>query len=224
MALSFSPRVMKNLAQQMVFTVHQSGTTTRYTRLAFVFVKNTVAIPTDDAGIYNYLNTCLNNSAYGGTGGAGANQSNILGWVCLGANQASISNQNNNLASWTTSTTVTAVNSGTIGSVICLAPTQGVTDGMSVTQGSGGATATTTGSGLVLTNTATDSAGSIMIGSGITSANFNSYSPEYFSSFNFITDSVGTSGTPVVKVSTMDVTAGTNFQMLGFKLRINSFN
>ncbi len=224
MALSFSPRVMKNMAMQMSFSHHQSGSSSRYTRLVFAFISNEVTLPTSPEGIHLYLNTCLNNSANDGTFAAGYNQRYILGWFALPASGAQVASKSGNLLTWQGPFNITANETGTIGSVVCFAPTHVVTDGMSVTQGSGGATSTTSGSGLVLTNTSTNSAGAVMIGSGMTSANYNLYAPEYYSSLNFITDSVGTSGTPIVKVNSMTTTQGQVFQMSGFKLRINSLN
>ncbi len=224
MALSFSPRVMKNMAAQMGFNNYNSSSTDRYTRLVMLFISNQVAIPTNEDGIHWYLNTCLNNSANDGTFSAGYNQSFVLGWYVFPTGSQMASTITNNLVSWDGPFNITATNTGTIGSVVCIAPTHTVTDGLSGTGGAGGATSTTSGSGLVLSNTSTNGAGSVMISSGMTSANYTLYAPEYYSSLNFITDSVATTGSPVVKVSSMTTTAGSVFQLSGFKLRINSLN
>lgn len=224
MALSFSPRVMKNMAMQMGFTFNQAGSTNRYTRLVFAFISNEVATPTSPEGIHLYLNTCLNNSGNDGTLSAGHNQRYILGWFALPSSGAQDASKSGNLLTWQGPFNITANETGTIGSVVCFAPTHLVTNGISVNQGDGGATSSTSGSGLVLTNTVSTSVGSVMIGSGMTSASYNAYAPEYYSSLNFITDSVGTSGTPIVKVNSMTTTQGQVFQMSGFKLRINSLN
>ena len=71
MAISFSPRVRRNLAQQMAFSHRWSGSAgNRYAVQCLLLISNEVAIPSDPSQLFNYLNTCLNNSANDGTGGA----------------------------------------------------------------------------------------------------------------------------------------------------------
>ena len=71
MAISFSPRVRRNLAQQMAFSHRvSSATSSRYSIQALLLISNEVAVPTQSSELFNYLNTCLNNSPHDGTAGA----------------------------------------------------------------------------------------------------------------------------------------------------------
>lgn len=225
MAISFSPRVRRNLAQQMAFSHRAVNTTSnKFSIQALLLISNEVAVPTQSDQLFNYLNTCLNNSAYDGTGGANWNQRYVLAYRIITSTEATTMMQTGTAVQLTTPWNMVVNNSGTIGSAMMVGITNTSSSGLSLTNNSGGAS---TAFGAVLPNldtNRTDSEGSIMMSKACTLANYNLYAPECYSSFNFITDSVATTGTPFVKVSSMTTTIGQPLQVTGFKIRLNNFN
>jgi hypothetical protein len=225
MAISFSSRVRRNLAQQMAFSHRvSSATSSRYSIQALLLISNQVAVPTQSDQLFNYLNTCLNNSPHDGTAGANWNQQYILAYRIITTTEAATMMQTGTAVQLTTPWNMVVNNSGTIGSAMMVGITQESSNGLSLSNNVGGAT---TSYSAVLPNLDTnraDSEGSIMMSKACTLANYNLYAPECYSSFNFITDSVATSGTPFVKVSSMTTTIGQPLQLTGFKIRLNNFN
>lgn len=225
MAISFSPRVRRNLAQQMAFSHRvSSATSSRYSIQALLLISNEVAVPTQSSELFNYLNTCLNNSPHDGTAGANWNQQYILAYRIITTTEAATMMQTGTAVQLTTPWNMVVNNSGTIGSAMMVGITSTSTSGLSLTNNSGGASTTY---GSVLPNLDTnraDSEGSIMMSKACTLTNYNLYAPECYSSFNFITDSVAITGTPFVKVSSMTTTIGQSLQLTGFKIRLNNFN
>ena len=225
MAISFSPRVRRNLAQQMAFSHRvSSATSSRYSIQALLLISNEVAVPTQSSELFNYLNTCLNNSPHDGTAGANWNQRYILAFRIITTTEAATMMQTGTAVQLTTPWNMIVNNSGTIGSAMMVGITQNSSNGLSLSNNVGGAT---TSYSVVLPNldtNKTDSEGSIMMSRACNLANYNVYAPECYSSFNFITDSVATTGTPFVKVSSMTTTIGQPLQLTGFKIRLNNFN
>lgn len=224
MAISFSPRVRRNIAQQMAFSHRIANTTNnKYSIQALLLISNQVSVPTQPNELFNYLNTCLNNSAFDGTGGANWNQQNVLAYRIITATEAATMMQVGTAVQLTTPWNMVVNNSGTIGSAMMVGITNTSSTGLSLVDNSGGAASAFS----VLPNLDTnrvDSMGSIMMSKACTSANYDLYAPECYSSFNFITDSVSTTGTPFVKVSSMTATVGQSLQLTGFKIRLNNFN
>lgn len=224
MAISFSPRVRRNLAQQMAFSHRILGTTSnKYSFQALLLISSEVAVPTQSDQLFNYLNTCLNNSAHDGTSGANWNQQYILAYRIISSTEAATMMQTGAAVQLTTPWNMVVNNSGTIGSAMMVGITHTSSSGLSLINNSGGAA---TASAVIpnLDTNRTDSQGSIMMSKACTLANYNLYAPECYSSFNFITDSVATTGTPFVKVSSMTTTIGQPVQLTGFKIRLNNFN
>lgn len=225
MAISFSPRVRRNLAQQMAFSHRWSGSAgNRYAVQCLLLISNEVAIPSDPSQLFNYLNTCLNNSANDGTGGADWNQRYVLAHRVISTTEAAQMNQTGTLVQLTTPWNMVVNASGTIGSAIMLCPTHMSTNnGLSLVTNVGGA-GTAFNSTFPLDANSTTSSGGIMLSKAMTAANYAAYAGDYYSSFNFITDSIATSGTPVIKVSSMTTTVGQSLQLTGFKIRLNNLN
>lgn len=220
MAISFSPRVRRNLAQQMSFSHRATSTPNRYSVQCLFLISNQVTVPTSSAGLFDYLKLCLNNSGHdGGTGNSG----NVLAHRLITQSEVATLNQAGTLFSLNTNWNMVVNASGTIGSAIMFTPTWNCTDGMSLTSNANGA-ASTWGSTFPLDNGSTTGVASLMIPGNITEANYTAFTPEYYSSFNFITDSIATSGTPFIKVSSMTTTVGQSLTLNGFKIRINNFN
>lgn len=226
MAISFSPRVRRNLAQQMAFSHrYSSGTTSnKYSLQALLLISSEVSVPTQSDQLFNYLNTCLNNSAFDGTSGANWNQQYVLAYRIITSTEAATMMQVGTAVQLTTPWNMVVNNSGTIGSAMMVGITNTSSTGLSLTNNSGGATTAWSGGPPNLDTNRTDSMGSIMMSKAVTSTNYNAFAPECYSSFNFITDSVSTTGTPFVKVSSMTTTVGQPLQLTGFKIRLNNFN
>lgn len=223
MAISFSPRVRRNLAQQMSFSHRIISTTNRYSGLCLLLISDQVPVPTNNSELFPYLNACLNNSGFDGNT-PNTNKNNVLAYRLVGAAQAATLTQAGTLFSLTTNWDMVVTTSGTIGSAIMISPTWNCTDGLSLVNGTGGAASTWSGTTFPLDIGNTTGAGSIMIPNTITEANYNTFTPEYYSSFNFITDSIATSGTPFIKVSSMTTTVGQALTLNSIKIRINNFN
>lgn len=222
MAIAFSPRVRRNLAQQMCFS-HRwiASSANRYSVQCFMLISDQVSVPTNSSELFPYLKSCLNNSGHDGSTG-NTNIGNVLAYRFLSGTEAAALNQNGTLFSTTSAWTMTVNAAGTIGSAIMFTPTWS-TNGMSLVDNVAGTGNTFAASQLLDINSATGSGG-IMLSKAMTEANYNIYAPEYYSSFNFITDSIATSGTPFVKVSSMTTTVGQSFTVDSIKIRINNFN
>lgn len=225
MAISLSPRVRRNIAQQMTISHRYSTTSSnKYSIQCLLLISNEVPVPTQSNQIYNYLNTCLNNSAYGGTSGANYNQRYVLAYRPITTTEARTMNQTGTLVQLTTPWNMIVNASGTIGSAIMLGVTYTTSTGLSLTNNSGGASTALSASGFPLDANSATGTGGVMLSKAMTQANFDAYAPEYFSSYNFITDSIATSGTPFIKVSSMTTTVGQSLTVSGFKVRINNLN
>lgn len=222
MAISFSPRVRRNLAQQMSFSHRWTASSpNRYSVQCLMLISNQVSVPTNPSQLLPYLKSCLNNSGNDGST-ADENNVNVLAYRFFSGTEASALNQSGTLFSSTAAWTMTVNAAGTIGSAIMFTPTWS-TNGMSLSNNVGGAANTFASTQPLDINTATGSGG-IMLSKAMTQVNYDLYAPEYYSSFNFITDSIATSGTPFVKVSSMSTTVGQSFTVNSIKIRINNFN
>jgi hypothetical protein len=186
-----------------------------------MLISDQVSVPTNSSELLPYLKSCLNNSGHDGSTG-NTNIANVLAYRFFKAAEASLLNQNGTLFSSTAAWTMTVNAAGTIGSAIMFVPTWS-TNGMSLSDNVGGSGNIFASTQPLDINSATGSGG-IMLSKAMTEANYNLYAPEYYSSFNFITDSVATSGTPFIKVSSMTTTVGQSFTVDSMKIRINNFN
>lgn len=223
MAISFSPRVRRNLVQQMAFSHRIVSTTNRYTGLCLLLISDQVPVPSNSSELFPYLNACLNNSGFDGNI-ANTNKNNVLAYRLVTATEAATLTQSGTLFSLTTDWNMVVTTSGTIGSAIMISPTWNCTNGLSLQNNIGGAASTWSGTTFPLDIGNTTGAGSIMVPSTITESNYTTFTPEYYSSFNFITDSIAVTGTPVIKLSSMTTTVGQPLTLDSIKIRINNFN
>lgn len=237
MAISFSPRVRRNLAQQMAFS-HRITTTTpdKYSLQALLLISSEVSVPTQSDQLFNYLNTCLNNSAFDGTSGANWNQQYVLAYRIITSTEAATMMQVGTAVQLTTPWNMVVNNSGTIGSAMMVGITNTSSTGLSLTNNSGAASSAFSVLPNLDTNR-TDSMGSIMMSKAVTSTNYNAFAPECYSSFNFITDSVSTTGTPFVtgsigtlgsgadlEIADKNIVAGQQYKSFGFNFYVPSIN
>lgn len=226
MAIALSPTVVNNLMRQVSFThAMVAHSTQKYSRLVFAFISNSVAVPTNKTELTDYLISVMNNSSNDGQT-AGANKNNILAFAYVSLSDMSKVQHTDNLFSITSPITCVVNASGTIGSMIVFAPTHGINQnsGVSLTSGSGAVSLFTTATPSLDNGTSSNGADTIMIPSTISAANYNAFHSEMYSSFNFITDSISTTGTPIVKVSSMTTSVGTSFQLSSLQLRFSSLN
>ena len=133
MAISFSPRVRRNLAQQMAFSFrYSSGTSSnRYSLQALLLISSEVSVPTQSDQLFNYLNTCLNNSAFDGTSGANWNQQYVLAYRIITSTEAATMMQVGTAVQLTTPWNMVVNNSGTIGFAIMVGITNTSSTGLS---------------------------------------------------------------------------------------------
>ena len=215
MALQLSPRVTKTMAAQMCAGMQNEATTDAYSRLAIAFIRNDVAIPTNSAEIYGYLNTALNHSNYGGA--YPSNTGFMLGvYVFPDLNteiQFGQSDSNPNIASYVGPTTITGRADGTIGSIIVYSPNAYTGNNGSSYQSSALSTSSTV-----------NSTSAVCIPSGITLSTYNAYAPMFFRGVSFCTDSVGlVDSSAMVKLSTLEVTQGQPFTLHSINAKVGSF-
>ena len=216
MALQVSPRVYKTLAAQMCSGMENDVSTTDYSRLAIIFVRNDVAIPTNSSEIYNYLNTSLNHTNFGGANTW--NEAYVLAsYVFPDLNtelQFGQLDSNPSIINYTGPTTITAKQTGTIGSIIVFTPNVITTIGPVVA------------STFTLSNLETGGTlNATVLQTTLTSGSYSSYASTFFRGFSFCTDSVGTAASSAaVKFSTLDVTQGQTFTFHGMNIKLSSFN
>ena len=187
MAISFSPRVRRNIAQQMTFSHRWSTTASnRYAVQCLLLISNQVSVPSDPSQLFTFLNTCLNNSANDGTAGANVNQQYVLAYRPITTTEQALMNQTGTLVQLTTPWNMIVNASGTIGSAIMICPTHSSTNnGLSLATNVGGAGTPLIGSFPLDANSATGNGG-VMLSKAMTSANYTSFAGDYYSSFNFI--------------------------------------
>lgn len=226
MAISLSPTVVNNMMRQVSFThAMVANSTQKFSRLVFAFVSNTVAVPTTKTELTDYLISVLNNSSNDGQT-AGANKNNILAFAYISVADMSKVQHTDDLFKIASPITCTVNAAGTIGSMICFAPSHGINQnsGVSLTSGSGAISLFSSATPVLDNGSSTNGSETIMIPSTITSSSYTSFHSEMYSSFNFITDSIATTGTPIVKVSSMTTSIGTAFQLSSLNLRFSSLN
>lgn len=216
MAIQTSLRVRKTFANKLASTpIGLNG------RLIVVFVKDTVVVPTDAAGMKDYLYSVLNfSSNYGG--GAG-NRENILAFTTAAPTSITELSQANDQVLLSSNRAITPLKTGKIGSVLVFAPTASTTASLpinSATMASGNCGAI---SSLALATAATISTTTLGIPEALavltshTTAVIN-----YFGGVHFVTDSVGVLGSGAcVQTSTLDLVSGTPFTLHGFSLKAN---
>lgn len=214
MAIQTSLRVRKIFANKF------AGLSTAYSKCAMIFVSDAVAVPTSAEGMKTYLHAVLNYSPnYGGGSG---NRDNLLAWTVVMPGATTELSQVSNLAIMTSNRAITPVKTGKVGSILVIAPhyyaSATPTNGSNIAIG----TATSISSLCLPTNSSIANAAlgipealSVSSGSGYAVNN-------YFNGVHFITDSVGDQlSSACVKVSSLDLIAGTPFTLYGFSVRAN---
>lgn len=216
MALQVSSRVIKNTAAQICLGMENDTSSGSYSRLVIAFIRNDVPIPTNSSEIYNYLNTSLNHSNYGGA--MTTNEGYVLAAytfpdlnVYLQFGQLS---SDPKVVSYVGPTSITAKQTGTVGSIIVYAPNQNT----------GGYGYAYVGNPLANTSTGANMTNTVMP-TGISSSTYNAYAPQWFKGFSFCTDSVGgTDSSASVKLSTLDLVQGQSFTFHSIGVKLSSFN
>lgn len=216
MALQFSSRVTKNLAAQIV-AGRGNDTSFPASRLVIAFIKDTINVPSSSTNMFSYLNNCLNFSSFGGTAGAGANVPNVLGYHYLPATNSELAlQQNGSIVNYIGPTTITALQSGVIGSIIIYAPNTNLNN-------------TTdphieTGKAMVSVVDGNDlTAYALPVGTA--GSTYTQYSPIWFNGVSLITDSVGLiNSTAVAKFTSLQTVQGQPFTLNSIGVKVGSFN
>lgn len=216
MALQFSSRVTKNLAAQII-AGRGNDPYNLAARLVIAFIKNTVSVPTNSASMFSYLNSCLNFSAYGGTTGAGANVPNLLGYYYLPATNSALAlQQSGSIINYVGPTTITALQSGTIGSIIIYAPSTNLNNTTEPY------IATTKG---MVADVSGNDLTSYALPIGTANSTYSEYSPVWFNGVSLITDSVGiANSSSVAKFSSLTTVQGQTFTLNSISVKVSSFN
>lgn len=216
MAIQTSLRVRKTFANKLASTsIGYAG------RLIVVFIKDTVVVPADAAGMKDYLYSVLNfSSNYGG--GAG-NRENILAFTAAAPTSITELSQTNDQVLLSSNRAITPLKTGKIGSILVFAQTALTTAGLSINSSSMVSGNCNAISGLAVATATTISSSTLGIPEALTVAATNTASViNYFGGVHFVTDSIGLLGSGAcVQTSTLNLVSGTPFTLHGFSLKAN---
>lgn len=213
MTIQVSKRVRKTFANKLASTATGSG------RLLMLLVSDAVAVPATADGVLDYCNAVLNYSPnYGGRSG---NRANVLAWGLVLPGSVTELAQVSVAVAMTSNRTITASNTGRIGSVLVISPHIYNSAPVTLASTSSVAGTMTSCSGFISsTGYASDNTHF-----GIPEANTGSYvnqAKNYYNGLHFITDSVGIQASSAcVRTSTLDLVSGTPFTLYGFNLKAN---
>lgn len=212
MAIQTSLRVRKTFANKLSSTSTSSG------RLLMLFVSDTVPVPASSDEVRAYCDSVLNYSPnYGGGSG---NRANVLAWTLVLPGSVTELSQANDLAMLTSNRTITASNTGRIGSVMIISPLVNST-AVALSSQYNHAGSMTTCLGFTTSTSISPTNDRFGLPEALsTNASYQGYAQTYYNGLHSITDSVGLQASSAfLKTSSLDLVSGATFTLYGFSLK-----